>query len=214
MHVYSKGAGVTPLPRGRHRLAPEEVEASQRQRLVGAMRACVAERGFAETTVQQVAARARVSPNAFYKLFADKLDGFLAVCWEDADELLATLGAAGAAETWGDAVREGMRTYLAWWPARPEASRAFLLGLPAAGGAAVEERTAIQERFVAMFTAVARRARAEQPDLTPVSDAAVRVLVAGITELVADEVRAGRIERLPGLEDELVRLTVTMLAGR
>jgi hypothetical protein len=45
-----------------------------------------------------------------------------------------------------------------------------------------------------------------------VSDAALRIHVAGMTELVASEVAAGRIDRLPQLEDELVHLTIKLLA--
>ena len=33
-----------------------------------------------------------------------------------------------------------------------------------------------------------------------------------ITELVAEEVRAGRTEQLPGLEDELAELAIRLLA--
>jgi hypothetical protein len=38
------------------------------------------------------------------------------------------------------------------------------------------------------------------------------VLVVAITELVAEEVRAGRIERLGAMEAELARLAIRLLA--
>jgi AcrR family transcriptional regulator len=204
--------GPEPLPRGRHKLAAKDVRASQRRRLVQAMLECVAADGYAATTAQRVAARARVSPNTFYKFFRDKLECFLALMDQDADQLLGELYGAGDTETWVDAVRAGTRVYLNWWPARPQSSRAFLLELPAAGGEAVTRRLQIQERFLDLFRASAARARAEQPGLPPVSDAALRIHVAGMTELVASEVAAGRIDRLPQLEDELVHLTIKLLA--
>jgi AcrR family transcriptional regulator len=210
--MYTNGhATAEPLPRGRHKLGRDEVRESQRRRIVEAMVQAVAEHGYAATTVQRVAALARVSPNTFYAFFEDKLDCFLAVCEADAEELLTRLFAAGAEPDWVSAARAGTRSYLEWWPARPEASRVYLLELPAAGEAAVERRQALADRFVALFRLQAERARREQPGLPPVSEPRLRMLVAGIQDLVAQEVRAGRIERLPELEDEIVELTVRAL---
>jgi hypothetical protein len=45
-----------------------------------------------------------------------------------------------------------------------------------------------------------------------VSEAAVRVMTAGQTELVAAEVAEGRLDSLGDLEDELVRLIIRTLA--
>jgi hypothetical protein len=63
-----------------------------------------------------------------------------------------------------------------------------------------------------MFEALGRRARAEQPSLPPLAEVVPRILVLGITELVAEEVRAGRIDRLDRLEDALVFIAVKLLA--
>ena len=80
-----------PLPRGRHKLAPDDVRASQRERLVRAMLETVAERGYEATTVPDVVARARVSRNAFYEFFDDKIDCFIAACDDAAAEMLDQL---------------------------------------------------------------------------------------------------------------------------
>jgi AcrR family transcriptional regulator len=212
--VYTKrqAATVATLPRGRHKLAREEVRASQRERLLRGMLECVARDGFAATTVQKVAAAARVSPNTFYAMFEDKADCFLALCAQEADELLGELLRAERGARWVDGVRAGMRVYLRWWPAHPRTSQVYLVELPAAGGRALAHRQRTHERFVAMFAALAERARAEQPDLPPVSAAGLRVLVAGLTDLVAREVQEGRLAALPELEDELVALVVKTLA--
>jgi AcrR family transcriptional regulator len=199
------------LPRGRHGLAPEAVRASQRERLVEAMLDRVAAEGYPATTVTKVVAAARVSPNTFYELFEDKADCFLAACREGARELLEHLQAARG-ETWVERVRDGMRTYLRWWSDRPAVSWAYLVELPAAGSRATAERDAVYEGYRALFAALAWLARQEDPALPPLSPLAVRVLVAGLTEVVADEVRAGRIEQLHELEDEFVHLVVRTLA--
>jgi hypothetical protein len=63
-----------------------------------------------------------------------------------------------------------------------------------------------------MFTELGQRARAEQPELPALSPLVVRVLVLAITEVVAEEVRAGRTAQLEELVDELARLSIKLLA--
>jgi AcrR family transcriptional regulator len=202
------------LPRGRHKLAADEVRSSQHERLLRAIVECVAVHGYEATTVPMVVAEARVSPNAFYDRFADKADCFLAACDEAAGELLTELVAQTTEPDWIAALRNGTRVYLNWWQERPAFARAYLVSLPTLGERAFEQRERVYAMFRAMFTDLARRARAEQPDLPPLSPLIPRVLVAAITELVAEEVRAGRTEQLSELADELTRLTSRMLADR
>jgi AcrR family transcriptional regulator len=199
------------LPRGRHGLGREEVRASQRRRLLQAMLDVVSAEGYAATSVTKVVAAARVSPNTFYEFFDDKADCFLTACGDGARELLELLYAAQG-PSWTARVREGMRTYLRWWRDRPEVSRAYLVELPAVGLRAHAQRDEVYESYRAMFTALAQLARSEDPRLPPLSPIAVRALVAGLTEVVAEEVRADRIAGLPGLEDDFVRIVVKTLA--
>jgi AcrR family transcriptional regulator len=201
-----------PLPRGRHKLSRERVLASQRARLLSAMVECVGERGYAATTVPEVVAAARVSRNAFYALFEDKADCFMAVCDELTKELLDNLYALADEPGWLDAVRRGMTFYLRWWQDRPAVARAYLVELPAAGARAVEQRDRHLASFRDMFAALAARARVEDPELTPLPALAPRMLVLGINELIAEEVRAGRTADLDRLHDDLVRHTVAQLA--
>ena len=72
---------ITQLPRGPHRLAREEVLASQRGRMLAAIAEAVAEKGYAATTVADVVGRAGVSRKTFYEHFADKEECFLAA-WD------------------------------------------------------------------------------------------------------------------------------------
>jgi AcrR family transcriptional regulator len=189
------------------------VRASQRERLLQGMLQCVANHGYAATTVQKVAALARVSPNSFYTFFTDKTDCFLALCDDLAETLLGELIAVGMAESeWLEAARKGVRVYLDWWRDRPEITRAYCVELAAAGQPAFEQRHRIYERYEETFLALAARARVEQPSLPPVSRIAVRVLIAGLTELVGEEVRAERLDRIRELEPEVVRLLVRTLA--
>lgn len=201
-----------PLPRGRHKLPADAVRSSQRERLLRAIIECVAEHGFEGTTVPMVVATARVSSNAFYDFFPDKTECFLAACDEMAAELLVALSALTREPNWIQALREGTQLYLRWWAARPAFARAYLLSLRSAGERADEQRGRTYELFRTMFADLGRRARAEQPELPPLSPLIPRMLVVAITELVAEEVRAGRTGRLEQLSDELARLAIRLLA--
>src|SRR5688572_1366275 len=201
-----------PLPRGRHKLSREVVELSQRGRLVRAMIELVAERGYAATTVPEVVAKARVSRNAFYKHFTDKTDCFIAVSNDVNRELLDGLYAFASEETWLDALREGMAFYLGYFRDRPAFSRTYFLELPSAGERALAQREEAYVEWRALFEALAARARTEQRGLPPLSPLAARAVVVMVTELVAEEVRAGRVGELVELRHELVPLIVRLLA--
>ena len=60
------------IPTGRHTLPPDEVEERQRERLLRAIVACVAEKGYKDTTIADVVRVARTSRSAFYEHFANK----------------------------------------------------------------------------------------------------------------------------------------------
>ena len=201
-----------PLPRGRHKLAPEEVRDSQRRRISRAMLEVVAEHGYEATTVTMVVAAARVSRNAFYAFFADKSDCFQRVSTELNEELLNAVLAARGEGDWVRAVRRGTAAYLAWWQSHAAFASAYFTGYAELGAPAVAQRQAAYEPFVAMFTELGRLARAQQPELPPLDDIVPRVLVFSITELVADEIRAGRADRLTELEPKLASLVVRLLA--
>lgn len=201
-----------PLPRGRHKLDPGVVRASQRERLIRAILETVAEQGYEATTVPEVVARARVSRNAFYEFFADKTNCFIAACDEEASELLGVVLESASASSWTDALRQGTRAYLTWWAERPAFARAYFIGLPMAGDPAVAQRARGYARFRDVFRELGRRARTEQPALAPLAEVAPRALVLAITELVAEEVRAGRIDGLPALEDDVVLVATKLLA--
>ena len=103
-------------------------------------------------------------------------------------------------------------TILRWWAGRPAFARAYLLSLRVAGERADAQRERTYELFRAMFGDLGRRARAEQPELPPLSPLIPRVLVAAITEIVGEEVRAGRIEQLEWLSDEIAALAIRLLS--
>ena len=172
----------------------------------------VAEHGYEATTVAQVVAAARVSRNAFYEFFTDKHDCFLTLSAELAAELLETVIQAGAEPHWIDALRRGTDSYLAWWRDHDLFARFYFSGIAELGPRALAQRQKTYGQFAAVFAELGRRAREQQPGLPPLSEIVPRALVFSITELVADESRAGRATRLDDLRQDIVFLSVRLLA--
>ncbi|MFI6323000.1 TetR/AcrR family transcriptional regulator [Nonomuraea sp. NPDC050556] len=199
-----------PLPRGRHGLSAETVRSSQRARLIEAMLQLVAARGYAATTVPDVIAAARVSRNAFYAQFADKEACFLAVCERDLPEMVASIytATAGTDASWSDALSLGLTAYLRWWQERPAYAQAYFVELPRAGARALEQRDEAYRPFLHMIGALAVRARAE-----PLPPAVPRLIVYGITEFIAAEVREGRVGDLLASADDLRHFAVTLITA-
>jgi AcrR family transcriptional regulator len=137
------------LPRGRHGLSREEVEASQRARIMLALAEAMTEKGYADTSVADVLKRARVSRETFYERYDSKLDCFLQSFDAAAHLLLASVdGALSPIGARGEVLERGMGAYLDVLLAQPALARLFLVESYAAGPAAIERRAAVQARIV------------------------------------------------------------------
>lgn len=69
------------LPRGRHRLCPEFVDANQRWRLIGAAVEIFDEGGYGAVTARLVVSRAAVSSTTFYRHF-ESVPHLMAACFD------------------------------------------------------------------------------------------------------------------------------------
>jgi AcrR family transcriptional regulator len=87
------------LPPGPHGLPPELVERNQRERLIAAMAEVCGERGYAESSVAEIAKRAGVSTASFYRQFKDRRECMLASFEELFGRLLEGIERACEGET-------------------------------------------------------------------------------------------------------------------
>jgi AcrR family transcriptional regulator len=202
------------LPRGRHAAAREVVLASQRGRLLEAMAACVAEHGYAATTVAQVVARAGVSRKTFYEHFADKRACFLAA-WEVGTEILLAQLAQVAAETedWRARLRAGVEAFLEILAAEPEFARSFMLEVLNAGEEALARRAEINERFAAVLAETHAAARAQGAELGEVPPWAFRAAAGAAWELVVEHLRTRGVEGLVELAPRIEQVHLALLRG-
>lgn len=205
-----------PLPRGPHRLSREEVEQSQRARLLLGIAEVVATKGYAATSVADVLSRAGVSRTTFYDLFDDKLDCFLAAC-QMASDVLVELMAEELAEpehpddpTPFEKLERLLTAYLRTLAENPVLARVFLVEVYAAGPRAIQRRSDSLEQFVDLVAAT-------HPEgtglLGPDADQrfAAEVLVSAVSSKVTIAVGLGQTDELPSLRQPMLDFAAEIL---
>lgn len=129
-----EGRPAQRLSAGRHQLAAQEVETHQRQRLINAMAALCAERGYAHVVITEVVARAAVSKATFYRFFATKDECLFAAHKYFSAALLAAIDAScDSAGEWPARLRAGVHAALAFCAARPDAVHPLALAILSCG---------------------------------------------------------------------------------
>jgi AcrR family transcriptional regulator len=208
--------GKPGLPRGRSRLPARAVRASQRERLLRAVIAAVAESGYAAVTVADIVRRAKVSRAAFYVHFRGKEDCFLAAAREGAQLMLDQVITAARAMPDGvpdeDVLRAGCRAFLKFLAEEPAFARVIYIDMP--GPAAADRLHTGGIRFAEINRRWQERARERHPEWPTVPFEACLALAGATVELVRSMVRVDRTSALPELEDTLVSLHLAVLAGR
>lgn len=173
---------------------------SPRNKLLLAMAATCAQRGYAETTVEEVVRRAGVPPATFTANFAGKEECGLAAI----DLIVAeSIGVAAAAYSpdvaESESLLRGVMAMLELWAARPSFADMACIQprqMPPRAydpqGLGVEAMRLIADRLQAYSLAV------------PVPDTAVRAMLGGVATLIRREIALGRAERLPELLPDII----------
>ena len=194
-------------------IAPTEVAANQRWRLLGAATEVFAEEGRLGTTSTAVARRAGVSPATFYKHF-DNISACLLAAYEISAESLLEAVAAGCRERglpWPRRLREAIGSALRFLAAEP----AIAATLGAAAPAAEPTIATAHQRLVEQLADMLSEGRELRPaDAGPLPEGGEEMLVSGALTLVSDRVEAGDCERLPELTSGLVELFETSVSTR
>jgi AcrR family transcriptional regulator len=210
--------GKPGLPRGRSRLPAKAVQASQRERLLRAAVAAIADKGYPDVTVADIVRRAKVSRAAFYLHFRGREDCFLAATRRGGQLLFGkVIDAARALPDDApdeEVLRAGCRAFLGFLADEPAFARVFYIDMPAAGPAAVERLQDAGSRFAEINAKWHRGAKTRHPDWPAVPDEAYQALAGATAELIRSWVSADKTEALPELEDTLVALHLAVLAAR
>jgi AcrR family transcriptional regulator len=175
-----------------------------------AMLLTVGERGYANTTVREVADRARIAQERFHRRFGSKEACFAAAYEEAADRLAAELlEACQGAASWRSGFEAALARLLRFVAEQPVAAKALLLEVRAARGEAWVKHQELSERLTAALDG-ARHEPAARPTATPMTTG----FVAGaIEESLCIEIAAGRAAAVERLLGDLSRLAFLQLFG-
>lgn len=179
-----------------------------RARVMDAMAAAVAEKGYGPVTINDVVRHAAISKSTFYGQFAGKEDCFLAAYAAASEQVLDVLVRAASApgEPAAARVRAATGAYLSTMAASPALTRTFIVEVLAAGPAALAARHAVNARFAAVLRELTEANRRVDPGAGVLSETAALVVVGGINELVLAAVVEDRVARLPELAPAVAAL--------
>jgi len=199
-----------PLPGGHHGLTREQIEDSQRERLIAAMAAEVAEVGYRELRVRSFTRRAGVSTRDFYGQFEDKEACFLAAFDAVRDYLEARIAAAVAAEpNWSERVIAALRVSLEFFASEPDLGRLCLVEpVSATPTIAVHFREAVLACVPPL--AKGRELLAAGDSLPPSTEDS---LLGGIISLATRKILTGETEQLPELLPDMVDFALSPYLG-
>lgn len=189
--------------------SPSEID--HRTRLLEAIALAVAEKGYAQATIADIARRARVSKRTFYEHFGDKEECFLAAYAVANDIAFERVSSAAHAETGPEArLDAAVRAYVSALEEHPAMTRVFLMEIQAAGPKALLLRRAILGRYADLLRSLVDLGRRERPELSPLSASMATAVVGGINELLLLTVEQGgvRFTQVGAIARDLIRAAV------
>lgn len=207
-----RAGGVEPWrpPRGRHRLPPEVVARSQRERLLEAAARVVAVKGYGAMTVGDLTKKAGVSRTTFYEMFDDKEACFLAAYDNAVEALVRRVVAAYESEqSWPERAAAGLAALLGALAEEPALARLSLVDIGNAGPLAQRRYRAAVQRLTPLF----EEGRDFAPGGRNLPANTSRMAIGGVTGLISDELVADRAEQLPSLLSDVFFATLVPYIG-
>lgn len=200
----------SPLPRGRHDLAPEAVERHQRDRVVAAVAQVMAEHGYGGLTVERIIALARISRTTFYCHFDNKHEAVIGAHEQIFQRFLAVVQDACRLQVeWADKVRAAIGATLEFATSEPAQTQLLVAGFLAAD-LTLARRVSVSYDQLAALLSEGRRCHPQAASLPELTE---RALVGAIATTVARGLVSAEPEPLVGLHSQLTELTLTPYLG-
>ena len=182
--------------------------ANPAERVLRALAAMVAEKGYPATTVAEIVDRASTSQRTFYEHFANKEEALLAALDSGSAQMLATVLPAfrRGAELGARRSRPPTRRCSASAPKSPSTRRLGAVEMYAAGKRALQTRDTIMEGLEALLPPGYELA----PDTPPI---AAEAIGGAIYALIYDQVKAKGPESMPELVPMATYMTLAPFLG-
>jgi AcrR family transcriptional regulator len=199
------------LPSGRHALPREIVVKSQRERIVDATAAIVAEKGLAGLTIPEIASRAGVSRETFYEMYPTKRDVFVGAQKVGMHQALGVGVAAfeAAMPDWPRAIAAGVRALIAYLESEPEHAHLSIVDAFGANPDTIKVRNETLTAFATYFRRGYELAREE----VGVPAIAADAVVGGAWQVLHHEIEDERIADLSDATPALIYLLLTPFIG-
>jgi AcrR family transcriptional regulator len=177
------------------------------ERILRALAAVVAEKGYPEATVAEVVDRAKTSQRTFYEHFANKEDAMVAALDSGSSQMLgAALPAFRRAPDWQHAVQATQEAMFSFGVQEPEYARLGGVEMYAAGKRALEQREVVTEGMEGLL-APGYELKADVPPIT------AEAIGGALYALFYDYVKQRGPERLPEMVPVAVYMTLTPFLG-
>ncbi|MFI4990935.1 MAG: TetR/AcrR family transcriptional regulator [Solirubrobacterales bacterium] len=188
------------LPRGRHGLPSGVVARSQHTRIIYATAEVTMSKGYANTTVADIVARAGVARDVFYEHFTDKEHAFLEAQQHPVQHIVDTCASAYfSVANWPERVWNGLGALLKLIASAPTISHLRLVECYAAGPVAIRRSEEITRSFT-LFLEEGYGYRPEAQQLPRVTSEAIAGAAFEIVQRhAARQDFAGLLPRLPEL---------------
>jgi AcrR family transcriptional regulator len=199
------------LPSGRHDLPRKFIVQNQRERIVDATAAIVAEKGLASLTIPEIARRANVSHQTFYEMYPTKHDAFLGTQKVGLHQaLLVTVQAYEEnKEDWPRGVAAGLRALLGYLASEPAHSHLILVDTFAASPEAIE----IRDTSIHAFAAYLQPGYHYAEDGSAIPGVAPEAIAGGIWQVLNFYIEDERTEELPDVAPQLIYAALTPFLG-
>ncbi len=176
-------------------------------RILRALAAVVAEKGYPAMTIGDIAARASISLSTFYANFADKEEAMLAAVDSGSSQMLATtLPAFRRAPDWPHAVRGAFGAMFAFCAAEPDYTTLGAVDVYAAGKRALEQRDQVMTSMEALLVPGFER----KPDASPI---AAEAIGGAIYSMIYDQVMRGGAESMQEIAPLATYVTLAPFVG-
>jgi AcrR family transcriptional regulator len=199
------------LPSGRSDVPRELIVQNQRERIIDATAAIVAEKGLAALTIPEIARRASVSHQTFYDIYASKHDAFLGA--QKVGMLQALSHGVEAWEArmpdWPRAIADGLRAVIDYIVSEPAHAHLSIVDTFGASPETIETRDEILRGFATYFTPGYELA----PEGVEVPAIAAEAVVGGCWQVLHYYVENDRIGELPAAAPQLTYMLLTPFLG-
>ena len=199
------------LPSGRHDLPRQFIVKNQRERIVDATAAIVAEKGLAGLTIPEIARRANVSHQTFYEMYPTKHDAFLGAQKIGLHQALNITVRAYEAQgdDWAMGVAAGIGALLQYLASEPAHAHLTVVDTFAASPLAIE----IRDTGLHGFAAYLQPGYHHVPAGRSVPGVAPEAIAGGIWQVLHNHIEHERVQDIAELTPQLVYVALTPFLG-